>query len=44
VTGGNGGEDDNTGLSNSARYVRVYGTTRATAWGYSLFSFEVYGS
>ncbi|WP_371782088.1 carbohydrate-binding protein [Streptosporangium subroseum] len=44
VTGGNGGEDDNTGLSNSARYVRIYGTTRATAWGYSLFGFEVYGS
>ncbi|MFC7646707.1 carbohydrate-binding protein [Streptosporangium lutulentum] len=44
VTGGNGGEDDNTGLSNSARYVRILGTTRATAWGYSLFGFEVYGS
>ncbi|WP_329087775.1 MULTISPECIES: carbohydrate-binding protein [unclassified Streptosporangium] len=44
VTGGNGGEDDNTGLSNSARYVRIYGTTRGTAWGYSLFNFEVYGS
>jgi hypothetical protein len=44
VTGGNGGEDDNTGLSASARYVRIHGTTRATAWGYSLFTFEVYGS
>ncbi|WP_459801094.1 ThuA domain-containing protein [Herbidospora sp. RD11066] len=44
VTGGNGGEDDNTGLNNSARYVRIYGTTRGTAWGYSLFQFEVYGS
>ncbi|GAA1023349.1 hypothetical protein Aple_084290 [Acrocarpospora pleiomorpha] len=44
VTGGNGGEDDNTGLNNSARYVRINGTARGTAWGYSLFTFEVYGS
>ncbi|WP_155361820.1 carbohydrate-binding protein [Acrocarpospora macrocephala] len=44
VTGGNGGEDDNTGLNNSTRYVRIYGTARGTAWGYSLFTFEVYGS
>ncbi|GIH23390.1 hypothetical protein Aph01nite_17000 [Acrocarpospora phusangensis] len=44
VTGGNGGEDDNTGLNNSTRYVRVNGTARGTAWGYSLFTFEVYGS
>ena len=44
VTGGNGAEDDNTGLSAQARYVRINGTTRATAWGYSLFNFEVYGS
>ncbi|GAA2326517.1 PQQ-dependent sugar dehydrogenase [Dactylosporangium salmoneum] len=43
VTGGNGGEDDNTGLSATARYVRIYGTARATAWGYSLYSLEVYG-
>jgi cytochrome c len=44
VTGGNGGEDDNTGLSASTRYVRINGTARGTAFGYSLFSFEVYGS
>nr|WP_221381398.1 PQQ-dependent sugar dehydrogenase [Actinoplanes polyasparticus] len=44
VTGGNGGEDDNTGLSAQARHVRINGTARATAWGYSLFNFEVYGS
>ena len=44
VTGGNGGEDDNTGLNASARYVRINGTARGTAWGYSLFTFEVYGS
>jgi hypothetical protein len=44
VTGGNGGEDDITGLSSSTRYVRVHGTARATPYGYSLFTFEVYGS
>jgi glucose/arabinose dehydrogenase/PKD repeat protein len=44
VTGGNGAEDDNTGLTAQARYVRINGTARATAWGYSLFNFEVYGS
>nr|WP_221381399.1 ThuA domain-containing protein [Actinoplanes polyasparticus] len=44
VTGGNGGEDDLTGLNAQARYVRVLGTTRATQWGYSLFTFEVYGN
>ena len=43
VTGGNGGEDDNTGLSAQGRYVRIYGTTRGTPWGYSLYNFEVYG-
>jgi beta-glucanase (GH16 family) len=26
----------------NARYVRMYGLTRATLWGYSLFEFEVY--
>jgi type 1 glutamine amidotransferase len=44
VTGGNGGEDDNTGLNASTRYVRVYGTARGTQWGYSLFTFQVYGT
>jgi type 1 glutamine amidotransferase len=27
-----------------ARYVRMYGTRRATEWGYSLYEFEVFGS
>jgi beta-galactosidase len=27
----------------SARYVRMYGTARATPYGYSLYEFEVYG-
>jgi cytochrome c len=44
VTGGSGGEDDNTGLNASARYVRINGTARGTVWGYSLFTFEVFGS
>ncbi len=44
VTGGDGGVDDLTGLTGSGRYIRMNGTTRATAWGYSLFSFEVFGS
>ncbi len=26
-----------------ARYVRMYGTARATNWGYSLYEFSVYG-
>ncbi|MFG3691666.1 ThuA domain-containing protein [Micromonospora sp. NPDC047740] len=44
VTNGNGGEDDNTGLNASARYVRIYGTARGTQWGYSLYTFQVYGT
>ncbi|MBN1409412.1 MAG: discoidin domain-containing protein [Spirochaetales bacterium] len=31
-------------LSGSGRYIRMYGTARATAWGYSLWEFEVYGT
>jgi hypothetical protein len=31
-------------VSGSGRYVRMYGTTRATQWGYSLYEFEVYGT
>jgi beta-glucosidase len=30
-------------VSGTYRYVRVHGTARATPWGYSLWSFEVYG-
>jgi hypothetical protein len=44
VTGGNGGEDDNTGLNASTRFVRINGTARGTQWGYSLFTFQVYGT
>jgi hypothetical protein len=31
-------------VSGSARYVRVYGTARATQYGYSLWEFQVFGS
>jgi beta-glucosidase len=41
---GTGGTEDWTGLSGSGRYVRMYGTTRGTAYGYSLWEFEVYGT
>ena len=39
---GDGGIDDLTSLSGSGRYVRMYGTVRATGYGYSLWEFEVY--
>ena len=41
TTAGNG-EVDNLAVSGTGRYVRVYGTQRATAWGYSLWEIEVY--
>lgn len=41
---GNGGVD-NIPLSNvNARYARMYGMSRATVYGYSLYEFEVYGT
>lgn len=42
VTGNTALLNDVTGLSGSGRYVRIYGTARATGWGYSIFEFEVY--
>ena len=42
TSNGDGGTDD-LGVSGSGRYVRMYGTTRGTQWGYSLLEFEVYG-
>ncbi|UKS31184.1 discoidin domain-containing protein [Paenibacillus sp. HWE-109] len=41
---GDGAIDNITIASQSARYVRVYGTGRGTSYGYSLFEFEVYGT
>ncbi|MFC9331214.1 ricin-type beta-trefoil lectin domain protein [Kitasatospora sp. NPDC057015] len=44
TTTGDGGTDDLTGLNGSGRYIRMTGTTRApTGYGYSLWSFQVYG-
>ena len=31
-------------VSGSGRYVRMYGTQRATPYGYSLWEFQVLGS
>jgi beta-glucosidase len=31
-------------VSGSGRYVRMYGTARATPYGYSLWEFQVYGT
>src|SRR5439155_12046768 len=42
TTTGDGGIDDLTGLSGSGRYVRMYGTLRATQYGYSLWEYEIY--
>ncbi|HEY1012661.1 MAG TPA: glycosyl hydrolase family 18 protein, partial [Herpetosiphonaceae bacterium] len=43
VTNGDGGVDD-LAVSGTGRYVRMLGTQRATAWGYSLWEFEAYGA
>ncbi|MFD9355816.1 family 20 glycosylhydrolase [Streptomyces sp. NPDC060031] len=43
TTTGAGGVQDLTGLTGSGRYIRAYGTQRGTAYGYSLYEFEVYG-
>jgi hypothetical protein len=40
---GHGGTEDLTDLHGQGRYVRMYGTERATQWGYSLYEFKVYG-
>jgi hypothetical protein len=42
-TSGAGGIND-LAVTGTGRYVRMYGTTRATAYGYSLWEFEVYGT
>jgi hypothetical protein len=36
------GEVDNVALSCAGRYLRLWGTQRATDWGYSLWELEVY--
>ncbi|WP_238188567.1 discoidin domain-containing protein [Paenibacillus sp. L3-i20] len=44
TTSGDGAVDDLTFNATQAKYVRVHATARATAYGYSLFEFEVYGA
>lgn len=44
VANGNGGTDDLSGLTARGRYVRLVATQRATAYGYSLWELEVYGT
>jgi glucose/arabinose dehydrogenase len=41
---GDGGIDNLTFTPRTARYVRMYGTTRATSWGYSLWELAVYST
>ncbi|MBX0288925.1 discoidin domain-containing protein [Hymenobacter sp. HSC-4F20] len=43
VTNSDGGLDNLTGLSGQGRYLRLYGTRRATTYGYSLYELEVFG-
>ena len=43
TTTGTGGTQT-LNVSGSGRYVRMYGTARATIYGYSLWEFEVYGA
>ncbi|WP_158822487.1 glycoside hydrolase family 6 protein [Granulicella sp. S156] len=42
-TNGSGGTENLVFSPISGRYVRMYGTQRATQYGYSLWEFEVYG-
>ncbi|MFD0352008.1 discoidin domain-containing protein [Kitasatospora aburaviensis] len=42
TTAGTGGVQDLTGLHDSGRYLRIYGTQRGTSWGYSLYEVEAY--
>ncbi|BEP13394.1 discoidin domain-containing protein [Acidothermaceae bacterium B102] len=43
TTTGTGGTQTLT-VSGSGRYVRMYGTVRGTAYGYSLYELQVYGT
>jgi aryl-phospho-beta-D-glucosidase BglC (GH1 family) len=44
VTGNTSLSNDHTGLSATGRYVRMYGTARGSAYGYSIYELEVYGT
>lgn len=41
---GNSSLQNIIGISATARYVRMYGTSRATGYGYSLYEFQVFGN
>ncbi|XID96104.1 discoidin domain-containing protein [Paenibacillaceae bacterium WGS1546] len=43
TSNGSGGIENITFAAQNAKYVRMYGTTRGTPYGYSLYEFEVYG-
>ena len=43
TTNGTGGTETLT-VTGSGRYVRMYGTTRGTGYGYSLWEFQVFGT
>ncbi|MGH3297803.1 MAG: discoidin domain-containing protein [Trebonia sp.] len=43
TTTGTGGVQNLT-VSGTGRYIRMYGTARATQYGYSLWEFDVYGT
>jgi hypothetical protein len=43
TTNGTGGTQT-LNITGTGRYVRMYGTARATQWGYSLWEFQVYGT
>ena len=43
TTTGTGGTQT-LNVTGSGRYIRMYGTTRATQYGYSLWEFQVYGT
>ncbi|MFI9114074.1 discoidin domain-containing protein [Streptomyces venezuelae] len=43
-TGSGDGAVDDLAVSGTGRYVRMLGTARGTAYGYSLWEFEVYGA
>ncbi|PWV46992.1 cellulase family glycosylhydrolase [Chitinophaga sp. S165] len=36
--------NDHSGLSATARYVRIHGTARGSEYGYSIYELEVYGT
>jgi hypothetical protein len=44
TTTGTGGTQNLTGLSGTGRYIRMYGTVRATQYGYSLWEFQVFAA